>query len=162
MAFAGICCEDHTSIIHIIHHTRVLQKYWYRCKILITVWWCWLVFKKIEIAPDVWYSGCSTGWMVYCASSSDSFGLGLLVFSLKSLIVRIFVIVCISLSYCEYFVIFYFTLSAMTFEETMLMITQGYHCRCCLFFSPIIYGCLFLFDVCCKCRFRGMTELSSC
>ena len=43
------------------------------------------MFKKIEIPPDVWYSGCSTGWMVYCASSSDSFGLGLLVFSLKSL-----------------------------------------------------------------------------
>ena len=27
----------------------------------------------------------STGWMVYCGSSSDSFGLGLLMFSLKSL-----------------------------------------------------------------------------
>ena len=26
-----------------------------------------------------------TGWMVYCGSSSDSFGLGLLMFSLKSL-----------------------------------------------------------------------------
>ena len=25
-AFAGICCEDHTSVIHIIHRIRVLQK----------------------------------------------------------------------------------------------------------------------------------------
>ena len=26
LAFAGIFCEDHTSVIHIIHHTRVSQK----------------------------------------------------------------------------------------------------------------------------------------
>ena len=25
LAFAGICCDDHTSVIHIIHHTRVSQ-----------------------------------------------------------------------------------------------------------------------------------------
>ena len=27
LAFAGICCESHTNIIHTIHHTGVLQKY---------------------------------------------------------------------------------------------------------------------------------------
>ena len=34
---------------------------------------------------DVALDGCSTGWMVYCRSSSDSSGLGLVMFSLKSL-----------------------------------------------------------------------------
>ena len=53
LAFAGSCRGDHTSIIHITYHTRVLQKYRFKSKILITVWGYWLLFEA-----DVWYNRC--------------------------------------------------------------------------------------------------------